>query len=182
MKTKSTIILVTIFTLIIIGCYVISSSPDILIKKDFNGDGVAVLNFSTQGNFMSLGTGKIAADKLTDAMFLIGKFNVIDRSNVNKTQNSLEIKSTEFLSADDIQKLGLKLRANYLVLGIVQQVGGDTYVDSDSKKELYISFRIISVLNSDVVGLGRYSSNYYNNIIEKIETMMNEIVTKMKKD
>ena len=100
-------------------------------------------NFSTKGDYLPSDAGKIAADKLTDALFLEGKFNIIDRSNVNEAQAGLDIKTAEIISADEIQKLGMKLKANYIVLGRVQQVSDDKYMDSDTKKELYIHFRIV---------------------------------------
>ena len=38
------------------------------------------------------------------------------------------------------------------------------------------------MVNSDVVGVGKYSSDYSDNIVEKIEDMMNGVVKKIRKD
>lgn len=171
--------LLFILSLLYNGCYLITQEPDVMIKKEFIGNDIAVLNFSTQGSFMVPNAGKLAADKLTDALFLIGKFNVIDRSKVNQAQGSLDLRNTDFLSADEIQKIGLSLRANYLVVGSLREISDSEYMSMNEDKNIYISFRIISVTNSDVVGMATYSDNFDDNAVEKIQEMMNDIVTKM---
>ncbi len=179
MKNKCLIICIVALFYFFNGCSLISTTPDVLIKKDFSGEGIAVLNFSSQGNYLSSNIGKLAADKLTDALFVEGKFSVVDRANVNDAQASLEIKSPELVSADDIQKLGLKLKANYIVLGRVQQVSDAEFMNMDAKKELYISFRIISVKDCEVVGVATYSCKYEDNIVKEVEEMMYKIVHKI---
>jgi len=156
-------------------------SPEVLIKKDFDGNGIAVLTFVKQGPSLAPDAGRIAADKLTDAMFIKGNFNVIDRARVNEAQSILELATTELLSADQIQRLGLKLKANFIVLGRVQSVSDQEYFDMNPQRQLYISFRIISVANSEVIGVANYSSAYTdNNVLEKVTQMMNDIIGRMK--
>jgi curli biogenesis system outer membrane secretion channel CsgG len=178
MKTKRILKPIILFVFIIKGCYLISSVPEVQIKSGFNGEGVAVLNFSTHGNYISPDIGQMAADRFTDALFISNKFNVIDRSKVNDAQKSLEIGSTEFLSDDDVHKLGLKLNSKFLVLGRVQQVSKSDFYNSP--KQLYISFRIISVEDSEVVGAGTYSSKYNDDLVKKVESMVYELVNKIR--
>jgi curli biogenesis system outer membrane secretion channel CsgG len=166
-------------SLIINSCYLISAPPNVLIKKDFDGNGIAVLGFSKFGSYLSSDIGKVAADKLTDALFLDGKFNVIDRSKVNEGQAELEIASSESLSADQIQKLGLRLKANYLVLGRIQCISSSDYIDTDSDKELYISIRIISVVNSEVIGMATYSITSNTEVTDELNNSMSKIVKKI---
>jgi curli biogenesis system outer membrane secretion channel CsgG len=173
------VILVIFISIALNSCYLISTSPSILIKKDFDGDGIAVLGFSKYGSFLSDNIGRIAADKLTDALFLDGKFNVIDRSKVNQTQAEMEIASPESLSADQIQKLGLKLKANYIVLGRIQCSSNSEYIDDGSDKQLFISFRIISVLNSEVIGMATYKISSNDEITNALNNSMSTIVKRI---
>jgi TolB-like protein len=180
MKTVK-IFTAAILSFILGGCYIISNHPDIAIKSSFDGDGIAVLNFSSEGSYQSDDIGKISADKLTDALFLEGKFNVIDRSNVNNAQASLQITNTEELSSDQIQKLGDKLKAKYIILGRIRKVSDSEYFDPDAASKLYVSIRIISVKNSEVVGIASYSSSCSSNEINVIQEIMNKIVDNMEK-
>lgn len=177
--SKKNIFFILLLTFITKGCTLFSIAPDVLLKKEFTGESVAVLNFTKQGSYLPSDAGKIAADKLTDAMFLIGKFSVIDRSKVNEAQVGFDIKTTEFLSADDIQKLGMKLKANFIVLGRIQHVSENEYLNMNTKKELYISFRIISVKDTEVIGVASYYDNYSSNFIEKVDDMMRKIIKGM---
>jgi len=178
MKINQLIIAIFISTLAS-GCYLISTQPNVLIKKDFDGNGIAVLGFSKSGSFLPDDIGKVAADKLTDALFLDGKFNVIDRSKVNEAQAELEIASPESLSADQIQKLGLKLKANYLVFGRIQYVSSTDYIETDADKELHISLRIISVVNSEVIGMATYKITSKDDITNELNSSMSKIVKKI---
>jgi hypothetical protein len=175
---KVNIILSLIIVALFNGCYLLSP-PDVLLHKDFDGNGIAVLNFSKYGPYLPPEITSITADKLTDALYLVGKFNVIDRAKVNDAQSSLELTSFEELSADKIQKLGLKLKANYLILGQIQNIANTDAFDTDSPKQLYISFRIISVVNSELVGMANYKITYKDNLIEEIKNSMELIVKKM---
>lgn len=177
-QIKFLIILISIFGTFQ-GCYLVLNQPDIVLKKEFNGGNIAVLNFSTGGSFLAGNVGKTAADKLTDALFLKGRFNVIDRSNVNNAQFGMHIKSSDILSADQIKKLGSSINAKFLILGTVQKIQDGQYFDPDSKNQLNISIRILSVKNSDVVGIASYSTSFKGNITKVLQTAMEKIVVKM---
>jgi len=168
--------------LLVTGCGTISnlftSGPDISIKREFDGNGIAVLNFTKMGPIPGE-AGKLAADKLTDSFFLVAKYNVVDRAKVNEAQTNLEITSSESLSSDQIQKLGQKLKANYLVLGRVHCIASDDFLNTDSDKKLNISFRIISVVNQDVIGVVNYSCSYEDNLVEKLQTMLTHITSNL---
>lgn len=168
---------------ILTGCStfksIFSSQPEIQLKEAFDGNGIAVLAFSKNGS-VSGSIGKLAADKLTDALFLVGKCNVIDRANVNEAQNTEKIENTESLSAENITLIGTKLNANYLVLGRVEIISQDIFLNSDSDKKINISFRIVSTKNAEILGVATYSKNYSGNVSDVIEEMMNSIVAKLK--
>ena len=167
-----------IISILFSSCYLLSP-PNVLLNKNFNGNEIAVLNFSKYGPNLPPEISSISADKLTDALYLNGKFNVIDRANVNDAESDLNIVSPELLSADQIQKLGLKLKANYLILGRIQNVSDPDFFNQDSKKQLYISFRIISVLNSKVVGMTTYKISYTDNLLQHLTDAMKVIADKM---
>lgn len=158
----------------------IHDNPEIYIRDTEEINHIAVLNFSRKGSFLPQSAGSLAADKLSDALFIKGKYDIIDRSRVNSAQAGIEIPSTEFVNSDEIQKLGLKLKAAYLIFGRLQNDGDiESLVNSKNDKKLNVSFRIISVLNSETVGVVNYSASYSEGINEAIEKIMNRIVLKM---
>ena len=131
-----------VLLLLVIGC---SSSHEVLVRKDFSGSGIAVLNFSTQGSFMEPNIGRVAADKLTNAFFLVKEYEVIDRSIVNEAQVKADIKSSEVISNDQIKTVGDLVKANYIVVGKIHQISNHReFLNTDSEKQLNITFRIIS--------------------------------------
>lgn len=167
------------------GCTHVKSlfhqSPEIVIKEKVDINEIAVITFSKQGSMLPQNIEKFAADKLTDALFLKGKYNIIDRSKVNSAQQTFGINSPENLSSDQIQMIGLKLKANYIVLGRIQSYGGVDYIGTDEERKLSLSIRIISVLNSETVATINASCKYEeNDCFGKIESLINEIVSGMK--
>ena len=180
---KKLIFVLTFIFFLYSGCSFISGlfckKPEVLLKKDFSGERIAVLTFARNGSFISSDIGKSAADKLTNALFLSGKYEIIDRSKVNIAQSELEILNTDILSHDKIQQLGLKLKANYLILGRISSNPTSEYFDLGVEKKIGISFRIISVLNTEVVGLVDYTTETNKNISDELDSMINKIVNAM---
>ncbi|QQS36972.1 MAG: hypothetical protein IPM56_03175 [Ignavibacteriales bacterium] len=166
MKYEITIFLILVF---ITGC---TPTKEVMILKEFNGDGVAVINFSTQGSFVESSIGKNAADRLTDAFFLKRNLRVIDRSKINDVLIDMEIKTPETLSKEQLLKIGQRLNANYVVLGRIIQTSESNLISTTSYMGLYISFRIISTANSDVVGMASYSTTYKSDLFKEIDQAM----------
>jgi hypothetical protein len=165
------------------GCYFIAGTfckhPDVLIKKEFNGEGIAVLTFGRSGMFISPDIGNLTADRLADELFLSGKYEIIDRSKVNAAQAELEISNPNSFSQDKIHQLGLKLKANYLILGRISSNPTSEYFELDKDKKMNISFRIISVLNTDVVGIVDYTRETTGIISIELDSMIKKIVQTM---
>jgi len=170
------IFFVLTFTIITIGC---SSGPDVLIHKDFDGDGIAVMNFETKGSFPEPNVGETTADKLTEALFLNGNYRVIDRSTVNNYQIQLGIKSTEIISPDELKKIGYSINASYIILGKIERVSDREFMTSDTESQLYISFRIISSSDSEVIGMATYNLQYSKNVIPEIDAAIKQMVNRM---
>lgn len=166
MKTQIVIFAVLV---LMMGC---SPSKDVMILKEFNGDGVAVINFSTQGSFIEPGIGKNAADRLTDAFFLKKNLRVIDRSKINDALIDMEIKTPETLSKEQLLKIGQRLNANYVVLGRIIQTSESNLISTTNDMGLYISFRIISTANSDVVGMASYNTTYKTDLFKELDQAM----------
>jgi len=167
-------ILIIISIILIPGCY---TGPDVVVLGDFTGDAIAVMNFQTQGTFSVPNIGITTADELTEALYLKGKYGVIDRSTVNNTQVQLGIKSTEVISSEDLIKLGQDLKANYIVLGKIVQVSEDEFVKRNSDKQLFISFRIIATATTEVIGMASFTIHYSNNIIAELDDALNKMVS-----
>lgn len=169
---KYQLLIYTIIVLIITSC---SSSKDAVVMKEFNGDGVAVVNFSVQGSFIDDGIGKNAADRLTDALFLIKNLRVVDRSKVNDALIDMGIKTSEALSKEQLDNLGQRLNAHYIVLGRIIQTTDKEFMTSKNDMGLYISFRIVSTENSNVVGIATYKTDYKEDLFKEIDKAMNQM-------
>ncbi len=165
-----------LITILVTSC---SYGPDVLIKKEFDGDRVAVMNFQTEGTYLANNVGKAIADKLTEILFLNGEYKVIDRSAVKNTITQLGIQSVELLSTEDIMNIGQKLQANYLILGRIEQISNQEFISRKDDMQMNISFRIISTTDAEVIGMASYSVFYNENIIARLDDALEDIVSRM---
>jgi len=173
--------LISILTAILLnlqGCYLISNDPEITVSEETTGKTVAVVNFSVQGQLLPARIGIIAADKLSDALYFTNRFIVADRSRVNEAQMFFNLKSVDILSQDDIQKLGLKLKADYLIIGKIVDNASDPYADEPDGK-MYLNIRIVSIVNCGIAGMVNYSESYSGDINNAIDRAISKISKKL---
>ncbi len=173
---KSQILFYAVVLITIVSC---NPTKEVVIMKEFTGDGVAVINFATQGSFIDLSIGKNAADRLTDALFLKKNIRVVDRSKVNDALIDMEIKTPESLSNEQLKSMGQRLNANYLILGRIVQTTDKEFMTSKNDLGLYITFRIISVADSDVVGMGSYKTTYKKDLFKELDHAMLKLAEEM---
>jgi len=178
------IYLLIVCTLLFSGCASVfnfgHSRPDIVLRPDFNGDGIAVLTFSAQGSYLRSDAGIIAADRFSEEMFLQRRFNVIDRARVNRIALDLEIKSGENLSNEQIREVGRRLDANYIAVGkLFQETEPFQFID-DIDKTLTVSIRLMDTETAEMVGVARYTVSYKDEYHNTIKMMMNRIARRMR--
>lgn len=158
------------------GCqWLQPNKPIVNFDVAIKGKTVAVLNLQPSGSFLPTGIGKYSADRLSDEFFMSGYAKVIDRSKVNEAQVKLQLRSTEFLSHDNIQQIGLKLKADYLVLGTVNSITQSMDFGEESEKTITIQVRVVSVQTSEIAGMASYSCNSSENPELLIRKMILEI-------
>lgn len=183
LKKPIQLLLLLLPLLLLNGCAYVKifdkNKAEVVISNKFNGEGIAVLTFTKLGPLPSE-AGKMTADKLTDALYLQNHFNVVDRTKVNEAQAYLQITDAEMLSHDLLQQLGLKLKANYLILGRVKLVRNNNINIRNRKSELGISFRIISVSDTEIAGIAEYSIESTGNIENGIDAMIKKILKKIR--
>jgi hypothetical protein len=160
------------------GCYLISNDPEITVSDETTGKTVAVVNFSVHGQLLPAMIGVNTADKLSNALYFTNRFIVADRSRVNEAQMFFNLKSADILSQDDIQKLGLKLKADYLVIGKIINNTSDPYADVPDGK-MNLNIRIVSIVNSGIAGMVDYSENYSGDINNAIDRAISKISKKL---
>jgi len=181
---KTTTFFVLVITVLLNSCSVFSSisysTPEILFTNEFSGDSIAVFDFATQGSYLPASAGKYAADKLTELLFLKGKFKIIDRSLVRKIQASLSITKTEIIDKDQLKKFASETGAKYVILGRLFQATGSDFLDPDTKKSLTFSFRILSPATGEVVGISSMEACYKGKYEVIIDNIINEIVEEMR--
>lgn len=175
-KMKKQIVFITVMLLIALSC---TPSKEVVIMKEFTGDGVAVVNFSIQGSYVEPGIGKNAADRLTDALFLKKNIRVVDRSKVNDVLIDMDIKTPETLSKEQVTSMGQKLNAGYIILGRIIQTTDKEFMTSKNEMGLYISFRIISTSDSDVVGMASYKTTYKKDLFKELDYAMIKLAEEM---
>jgi hypothetical protein len=145
--------------------------PDILIRADFDGDGLAVVSFTAQGSFLQHDAGILAADRFSEEMFLRGRYNVIDRARVNNAILDIGLAGMDRLSDEQIQELGRRLDAKYIAVGKVYQETGPLYHVNDIEKKLTVSIRIIDTGSTDMVGVIRHTIRYKNDFHAAVSRM-----------
>lgn len=112
-------------------------------------------------------------------MFLSGSLKTIERSRVNEAVKYLSIRTLDELSQDDLQKLGMRLKADYIVLGNITSSRQNDLPGDKVNSSISVSIRIISVLNSDIVGVINYSEGYDGSIHDKMEEVISRVVNKL---
>ena len=104
---------------------------------------------------------------------------MIDRSKVNDALIDMEIKSPEALSSEQITSLGQRLNANFILLGRIVQTTEKEFLTTKNDMSLYISFRIVSTNNSEVVGIATYKTTYKEDLFKEIDIAMNHLAEEM---
>lgn len=171
---------VFLLSLFVCGCAIFTPVPDLSIKPQFDRKDVAVLDFAAKGMHLSNSLGVFTADCLTSGLYLINKVSVIDRAKVRDAEQLLGISSSNILSLDEIQRLGLRLKAKYLILGNIYQYDSGEAFTSAAEPMLSISFRIISIPSTDVVGMVSHKLSMKDCSAEEvIQKMVLEILQKM---
>ena len=178
---KTTKYIVIIYLLISLhACTLFIPQPELSLRKGFDGKDIAVLDFAVKGMHISQFHGVYAADKLSERLFLSNQYTTIDRSLIREAERLVGVNSASPLSADQIQKLGLRVKAKYLILGNVYALSKSDSFDFDTESEIQISFRIVSVATGEVLGAVTYKTNDSDDIIENtISAMVNKMIEKM---
>jgi len=172
--------LVLLLVLLFNGCMLFQTTPEVVIQPAFDRTEVAVLDFAAKGENISQRHGVYTADKLTESLFLTRKFSVIDRIQVRDAEKFLGITSATPVSTDQLQKIGLRLKARYLILGNLYNFNEDENFSLDNNRYLQISFRIISVATGEVLGMATHKvDSGSGNSEQAIDEAINEIILKI---
>ncbi|MBL1214642.1 MAG: hypothetical protein HND52_14910 [Ignavibacteriae bacterium] len=177
MKTTRNRILIILITIQFWGCSAVDT--DVLLRKEFDGQSIAVINFTKTGSTLHSNLGSITADLLTEALFLKGRYNLIDRSKVNEAQLKLEIKSPEYLSKEKITEIGSLLQAKYLILGDININNPSKFISDNNDTEMSLVIRLISTESTTLVGMANSTVKYKDDIINSIKLCVNEIAEGM---
>lgn len=179
MKTFSTLLIV-FSTILFHGCRLFMPAPEVVIQPTFDRTEVAVFDFAAKGENISQRHGVYTADKLTESLFLTRKFTVIDRIQVRDAEKFLGITSATPVSTDQLQKIGLRLKARYLILGNLYNFNEDENFSLDNDRYLQISFRIISVATGEVLGMATHKvDSGSGNSEQAIDKAISEIILKI---
>ncbi len=169
---------IIILGLSIASCSLLIPPPAINLQKTFDGKDIAILDFSATGMQFSQRHGVMTADRLTTALLLNKKFTLIERARVRDAQKIVGVSSVTPVSADQIQKIGLRLNAKYLVIGEIYQYAKENGFSSEGEGTVTISFRVLNTANGEIAGVVTHSLSYSEQSPEEVINRLIEQISK----
>ena len=140
---------------------------------------IAVLNFEQDGFMAGEKIGGFAADELTSALFLNRKAKVVDRSNVRAVLSKNEVTQPAFESKD-IEQIGRLLDTDFIILGKIIRLSGDTPIPEDNPRMMIqIVFRILAVRNGTLIGVVENKKTCSHEIQQCIQQMIREMAERV---
>lgn len=150
--------------------------PEYYLKEKFSPETkVAVLTFERNGQSAIKNSGSYVADRISDKLFIDKKIQVIDRSLVNRSSLRLNIKNTEYLTADLIQTIGNDLSVDFLVCGKIETFPTSMYFDPEAENTIHLTLRVISAKTGELVGLAQFKKTDKDGI-ESYDRIINTVI------
>jgi hypothetical protein len=136
---------------------------------------LAVLDFANDSSYGGPDVGRTAADALVVELSESGKYDVLDRSEVNQGLNNLGL--TPPLDTIDIQRLGKQLQADAIVTGEVLAV---SRADSGKQVQAVVVVRMTDANNGELINgsLARGTSTPRDGTVADDDMLVNEAIGK----
>ncbi|MBU0475262.1 MAG: CsgG/HfaB family protein [Bacteroidetes bacterium] len=156
---------------------------EINLTEDIDSTKIVILPFEIQGSSLPKYTSVLIADKLSNRLFLTKHFSIVEKLRVDEVLHDLDIDDPININYSEIKSIGSKLNANYIVVGKLLKYASSEFISPKSKQNINLTFRILSVKTGEIIGLANINCNYKNyNIVDVIDTIVNEIAEGLKKD
>lgn len=174
-----TYISICILTALFVGCGgitgIFTDRAEVSLRDDMENANIAILTFTRSGRYLPADAGRRASDRLSETLFIRGRYTVIDRSQVNQVFGYLGIASPEAISPRELENLGRVLNVQYIVAGRIYQEAPVEFMRQDAGRELSLNVRIVSVENGEVVGVARHSIRYRDSFDEALDRLVSKI-------
>ena len=112
----------------------------------------AILPMTVRGPGLSQGLGHMVADRLTASLFHRGQLRLVDRSLVNSALLSEDIQNPYYLNEQQIAHLSDTLKADLLLLGIVEHHRRLDRIMLD-RGDLMVTLRLLKGKDGELVKL-----------------------------
>lgn len=157
------------------------SGLDFHTKIDTLSGTIAVLDFQINGNDIPSKLNIQSADRFSESLFLTKEFKVIDRAQIRALQSHLEIYATDKISNEKIEEILYESKANYIILGKIEQLGGNRFtLNRSGDKLIQLSVRAVSTETKEVVSLARMECRFKDGITEKVNYMIDKVIKEFK--
>ncbi|MFZ1288479.1 MAG: hypothetical protein WAR79_00190 [Melioribacteraceae bacterium] len=171
-----------LFIIMFQNCSIFSSfnieSPDIKLTERIDSVNIAVMPFSKQGPFLPSFSGSLFAEKLSDELFLAKDYFIVDKSKIKEAFIELEIKNPTNLTFSEINKLGSRLNAKYIITGRIQQYSNTELIGMEAEYKINVACRIISTDTGEVVGIiTMLGKSKKVNVIDVLDSIAKKIVS-----
>lgn len=162
------------------ACTLFLPSPAVNLQAGFDGKDIAVLDFSAKGMKFTQRHGAMASDCLTTSLLLSNKFSLIERARVKEAEKVVGITSATPISIDQMQRMGLRLKARFIIVGdlYAYSQGGD--FSDDAAQTATLSFRILNTATGEVAGVVSHTVSFSDTPPEEIvEKLVRQIADKL---
>ena len=140
--------------------------PILFISSLFPKDIIAVLELEQKG--LTKQEAEILTDRLTTKLVSIGKYQVVERNNMDKILKEQKFQQSGCTDSECAVEIGQLLNADITVIGTVSKFG-DTYT---------IDSRIINVGNGEALGSASFThtGNIDQLVKDGIESVVRELL------
>lgn len=160
--------------------YIRTQNPEISLTERIDSVNIVVLPFAKNGSLILSNSGILFANSLAEKLFSTNNFFIVDRSKIKEVLNELDIKNPIGLSSSELQNIGNRLEAKFIITGNINQYSDKELISIESELKVKITFRIISTENGDIVGVvDAHGSSRNRNITDVLDEIANTIVMEL---
>ena len=156
-------------SVIIVFFFLLFTSPAFTVQAfaDFNKTKIAVLDFQLKGQgFETSDMGKIVAEWLITALVKDGRFDVIERSLLEKILGEQKLGTSGLIDANSASKIGKVLGAKVIISGSVMRL----------QEVMEVNARIIDVQDASIIAAENVKSRSAAKLEELVVRMAEKII------
>lgn len=136
-----------LFLILVSGC--VTTRPEKVEGKKLK---IAVLDFSNESRSSTRGLGKFFADRLTQELYQQERYEIVERGEIASVLVAEKIdKASDLLSTQEFKRVGTKLDADVLIVGVVTEYKQGNIEEGPSRVGLLV--KAVSCKDGHLVGM-----------------------------